>query len=538
MKLALATLLFAVNVLAIDSGMETVVKIDSGWVSGAGTTVRSYKGIPYVAPPTGDLRWKPPQPVKPWKGIRVAKDFLPICPQPQLMVGAAQSENCLGLNIWTPAHSASDKLPVLFWIHGGGFQIGASSQSVYDGEPLASAGVVLVSINYRMGIFGFLGHPALSKESPQGASGNYGLLDMVAGLEWVKRNIGAFGGDPNNVTIFGESAGGTAVMLLMVMPQSEGLFQKVIAESAWSLFTPISHLKESWYGRVPMEKFGEKVGSDLAALRSKSTAEVLKLAGPMQLGGEAADRGEAYMPIVDGWSLPDDPAKLFSQGKFHNVALIAGTNADEGTLMGGPPVHNLAALRKYAEQQFPQQADPLLATYPAATDADAWDAATHVSGDYLFLQGTRSVLRAAAKANPKTYQYQFTRLNGIGRKIKWGVFHASELPYVFGTLPDSAYGTQANLLGDFSPDADTYNDQDTRISKAMSAAWVRFAKTGDPNGAGLASWPRFGDGKESYLEFGDQIVAKTALRKKQIDFLTDFSAAQRARNPGSTGGSR
>jgi para-nitrobenzyl esterase len=180
----------------------------------------------------------------------------------------------------------------------------------------------------------------------------------------------------------------------------------------------------------------------------------------------------------------------------------------------------------------------MLATYPAATDADAWDAATHVSGDYLFLQGTRSVLRAAAKANPKTYQYQFTRLNGIGRKIKWGVFHASELPYVFGTLPDSAYGTQVTILGDFSPDADTYNDQDARISKAMSAAWVRFAKTGDPNGPGLASWPRFGDGKESYLEFGDQIVAKTALRKKQIDFLTDFSAAQRARNPGSTGASR
>jgi para-nitrobenzyl esterase len=538
MKLALATLLCAINVLAIESGLETVVKIDSGWVSGAGTAVRSYKGIPYVAPPTGDLRWKSPQPVKPWKGIRVAKEFLPICPQPQLMVGAAQSENCLGLNVWTPAHSTSDKLPVLFWIHGGGFQIGASSQSVYDGEPLASEGVVLVSINYRMGIFGFLGHPALSKESPQGASGNYGLLDMVAGLEWVKRNIGAFGGDPNNVTIFGESAGGTAVMLLMVMPQSEGLFQKVIAESAWSLYTPVSHLKESWYGRVPMEKFGEKLGSDLTALRSKSTAEVLKLAGPMQLGGEAADRGESYMPVVDGWSLPDDPARLFSQGKFHNVALIAGTNADEGTLVGGPPVHNLAALRKWAEQQFPQQADAVLATYPAATDADAWDAATHVSGDYLFLQGTRSVLRAAAKANPKTYQYQFTRLNGIGRKIKWGVFHASELPYVFGTLPDSAYGTQPTLLGDFSPDADSYNDQDTRISKAMSAAWVRFAKTGDPNGPGLASWPRFADGKESYLEFGDQIVAKTALRKKQIDFLTDFSAAQRARNPGSTSGSR
>jgi para-nitrobenzyl esterase len=180
----------------------------------------------------------------------------------------------------------------------------------------------------------------------------------------------------------------------------------------------------------------------------------------------------------------------------------------------------------------------MLLTYPAATDAEAWDAATHASGDFLFLQGTRSVLRAAAKANPKTYQYQFTRLNGIGRKIKWGVFHASELPYVFGTLPDSAYGTQASLLGDFSPDADSYNDVDTRLSKAMSMAWVRFAKTGDPNGPGLASWPRFSDGQESYMEFGDQISAKTGLRKKQVDFLTDFSAARRARNSAPGNGSR
>jgi para-nitrobenzyl esterase len=538
MKLAIGSFLLAALVFAGDSGLQTIVKIDSGWLAGGGTTVRSYKGIPYAAPPIGDLRWKPPQPAKPWKGIRVANEFLPICPQPQLMVGGRQSEDCLGLNVWTPARSASDKLPVMVWIHGGGFQIGASSQTVYDGEPLASQGVVLVSINYRMGIFGFLGHPALSKESPQGASGNYGLLDMVAALQWVKRNVSAFGGDPNNVTIFGESAGGTAVMLLMVMPQSEGLFNKVIAESAWSLYTPISHLKESWYARVPMEKFGEKIGTDLAALRSKNTAEILKLAGPMQLGGELADRGEIYLPVVDGWSLPDDPARLFSQGKFHNVALIAGTNADEGTLLGGPPVKNLASLRKWGEQQFGPQVEAMLAAYPAATDADAYDAATHASGDFLFLQGTRSVLRAVAKANAKTYQYQFTRVNGIGRKIKWGVFHASELPYVFGTLPDSAYGTAPTMFGDFSPDADSYNEQDTRISKAMSGAWLQFAKTGDPNGKGLASWPRFNDGKESYLEFGDQIAAKTALRKNQLDFLTEFSASQRSRNSGATGGSR
>src|SRR5215472_830951 len=280
MKLSIAVTLSVASALAATSGLETIVKIDSGLVSGSGVAVRSYKNIPFAAPPVGDLRWKAPQPVKPWKGVRIAKSYPPMCPQFQFIPGP-QSEDCLGLNVWTPARSANEKLPVMVWIHGGGFIIGGSSQSAYDGEPLASQGVVVVSINYRMGIFGFLAHPALSRESPQGVSGNYGMLDMVAALEWVKRNISAFGGDPANVTVFGESAGGTAVCLLMVMPQAQGLFNKVIAESAWEMYTPISHLKESWYGRISGEKFGEKLGTDLAALRSKSATEILKLAGPL-----------------------------------------------------------------------------------------------------------------------------------------------------------------------------------------------------------------------------------------------------------------
>jgi para-nitrobenzyl esterase len=551
MKLTIAALLSVASALAATSGMEAVVKIDSGLVAGSGTAVRSFKGIPFAAPPVGDLRWKPPQPAKPWKGVRIAKGFPAMCPQFQFIPGP-QSEDCLGLNVWTPARAASEKLPVMVWIHGGGFVIGASSQSAYDGEPLASQGVVVVSINYRLGIFGFLAHPALSQESPQGVSGNYGILDMVAALEWVKRNIGAFGGDPDNVTIFGESAGGTAVCLLMVVPQAQGLFHKVIAESAWGMYNPISHLKESWYGRISMEKFGEMQGADLAALRSKNTAEILKMVGMPDMAGDKADRGEAFVPVVDGVVFPDDPARLFAAGKFAHVALIAGTNADEGTLLGGPPVHNLAELRKFAQKTFGSQTDGLLAVYPASSDAEAFDAAAHAQGDYGFLQGTRSVLRAVSNANTKTlltvgkvrvasrqnkvFQYQFTRVNGIGRRIKWGSFHASEVPYVFATLPDSVYGTTASMVGDFSVDADSYNDQDTKLSKAMSSAWVRFAKTGDPNGPGLASWPVFTEQKESYLEFGDSIAAKTALRKKQLDFLSDFTASQRS--PGAVTTSR
>jgi para-nitrobenzyl esterase len=414
----------------------------------------------------------------------------------------------------------------MVWIHGGGFVIGASSQSAFDGEPLAAQGVVVVSLNYRLGIFGFFAHPELSKESPRGVSGNYGLLDMVAGLEWVKRNIGAFGGDPDNVTIFGESAGGTAVCLLMVMPQAQGLFQKVIAESAWGMFNPISHLKESWYGRIALEKYGEAQGS-LASLRAKSMTDIVKMVGSPDMGGDKASRGEDYVPVVDGAVLPDDPARLFSSGKFAHVALIAGTNADEGTLFGGPPVHSVAQLRTFATKTFGSQTDGLLAVYPAATDADAYPAATLAQGDYEFLAGTRSVLRAVAKGQNKAFQYQFTRVNGVGRRLKWGCFHASEVSYVFGTLPDSAYGTSATMIGDFSVDTDTYNDVDKRLSKVMGQAWVRFAKTGDPNGPGLTSWPAFQEGNEAYLEFGDSIAAKTALHKKQLDFLTDFTASQR-----------
>ncbi len=508
----------AVAGLICASGLDTLVKTDSGLVSGTGTAIRVYKGIPYAAPPVGGLRWKAPQPPKPWTGIRVATSFSANCPQMELMPGARQSEDCLGLNIWTPASlRQTSKLPVMVWIHGGGFAIGSGSQSVYDGEALAAQGIVLVTINYRLGIFGFLAHPALSRESPDGVSGNYGLLDMIAALEWVKRNIAAFGGDPENVTIFGESAGGTAVCLLMVAPQAKGLFQKAISESAAWINTPFSRLTESVYGRVPMEKFGEKLGTDLAALRSKSTADIFKLAGGPDMTGERTAVGEVYLPVIDGKVLPDDPGRLFTGGKFHNVPLIAGTNADEGTLLGGPPVKSLEALNTWAAKVYGTQSKAVLAAYGAASDADAYSKAASVYGDFLFLQGTRSVLEAVAKVNPHTYQYQFTRVNGVGRQLKWGAYHASEIPYVFDTLPDSAYGTVPMLFGNFTVAPDSFNDVDRVLSKAMSGAWVRFAKTGDPNRQGLPTWPAFRPGNESYMEFGDRIAAKSDLRKKQID---------------------
>jgi para-nitrobenzyl esterase len=275
-----------------------------------------------------------------------------------------------------------------------------------------------------------------------------------------------------------------------------------------------------------MTKFGEKLGTDLAALRAKSTTELLKTLPPPMTRNDAAERGEAYMPVVDGWVIPDDPARLFASGKFHHVALLAGTNADEGTLLGGPPVRSVAQYRKWAAEKVGPLADRLLSLYPASSDAEAHAAAAQASGDLLFLYGTRSVLRAAAKLNPNTFQYQFTRVNGIGRQIHWGAFHASEISYIWKTLPDSVYGTQASFLGDFSVNVDTYNEQDRNLSQAMSAAWVAFAKTGSPNGPGLVHWPAF-DGKESYMEFGDQIAVKESLRKAQVDFMSEYSEGLR-----------
>jgi para-nitrobenzyl esterase len=542
MKLLIGMLTLAASAWAASSELGTIIKIDSGYLAGSGAAIRVYKGIPYAAPPVGDLRWKPPQPVKPWKGIRVAKEFPDNCPQIPLVPGP-QSEDCLGLNVWTPAHSAFAKLPVMVWIHGGGFHIGASSQSAYDGELLASQGVVLVTFNYRLGVFGFLAHPELSRESPHGVSGNYGLLDIVAALQWVHRNIGAFGGDPQNVTIFGESAGGTAVCLLMVMPQADGLFQKAISESAAWMFGAFSNLTESWYGRMPMEQFGEKLGPDIAVLRAKSTAEILKMAKPRMFGagGDAAsERGEVYLPVVDGYVLPDDPARLFEEGRFHHVPLIAGTNRDDGSLFA-PHVRNLAQWRAWAVHKAGAMAGELMNLYPAPTDRDARQSATEASADYGFLYGTRSVLRANAQVEPHTYQYLFSRVNGLGRRTHYGAYHAAEIGYIFGTLPDSVYGTKPTLWADLTVYPDTYGAADAKLSQAMMSAWVAFAKTGSPNGPGLAHWPPFAPGHEAYLEFGDQIVAKTDLDRQHLDFMSRYGDGLRekiARTAASARGTR
>jgi len=498
---------------AFGAELNSIVKIDSGYVAGSAHGVRSYKGIPYAAPPVGELRWKAPQPPKPWNTLRIAKQFSAACPQQPGRMGEQRiAEDCLSINVWTPARDGKEKLPVLVWIYGGAFEIGSSASSAYDGTSLASQGVVVVSFNYRMGMFGFLAHPELSKESSQAVSGNYGLLDMMAALQWVQRNVAAFGGNPANVTIWGESAGASAVALLMVMPQAQGLFHKAIANSVWGIGNPIAHLRETWFARIPAEDYGRRFGT-LAELRARPMDELLKQAGSMDLAGVRMRRGEVFNPIVDGVTIPDDPWLLFAQGQFAHVPLIASTTADEGTMFG-PRVSTLKQASEWLHDAVhPGSAEALTKAYGLASDAQAGPLAIQINGDLMFALGTRAVLRAAAKANPNVYQYEFTRANGVGKRIRLNAFHGSDIGYLFGTLPDSPFSVSI-----FTPYPNDYTAHDAQLSGLMQGAMVKFVKTGNPNGSKLPKWPAYRE-RESYLEYGDTVTVKQALRPTQLDAL-------------------
>ena len=505
---------------------QNPVKVDSGWLVGGGTAIHYYKGVPYAAPPVGDFRWRPPQPLIPWKGLRLAKEYGATCTQYAIFPGSS-SEDCLTLNIWTPAHARNEKLPVMVWIHGGGFQVGAGSHTVSDGEEFAKQGVVLVSINYRLGIFGFFAHPDLNQESWSHTSGNYGLLDQIAALKWVRKNIGEFGGDPENVTIFGVSAGASSVCLLAVSPLAQGLFQRAIAESP-NMFQPIRHLSQTWYGRTGLQQIGSGESESISELRKLSADELFKKAQGIRPGDNFPEEEPVFMPIVDGWVVPDDPSQLVESGKIAKVPFIIGTNSDEGgMLLGFSPVQNLSEYRSYLVKHFASSADAVERLYSATNDAEAHRQAVHVAGDVAFLKGARLVIAAASGRNQHAYFYLFTRASGGDRNLHWGAFHGTEVPYVFDNLPDS---DEHLFLPTFSFEADTYDEKDYEIARIMNAAWVRFARTGDPNGGTLQAWPAYSQSRESYMEFGDTLAVKTNLRSKQLDYLADYYRKSRAKN--------
>jgi para-nitrobenzyl esterase len=518
--------LFALVLLSqpVTAAPAEQVRLDSGLIEGQslddGSGLRVWKGIPYAAPPVGELRWRPPEPVAGWDGVRATKEFGTICPQPPMLATMTgeqlppSSEDCLYLNVWTSAPSADARLPVMVWIHGGGLSLGWSQQAVYDGTAFAKRGVVLVSINYRLGPLGFLSLPDLSRESEHHASGNYGFLDQIAALEWVKRNIAAFGGDPENVTIFGESAGGTSVHALLTSPRAEGLYHRAISESSWITENNIAHLTEASPFGPSAEGLGSSWVSKLAGGGDTSLAALRKIPAAELIAKSAL----GYRPVIaiDGWFMPEHGEKAFGEGKGRKVPLIAGSNADEGTMfMGGLGFGKVDAYRDGLKKIYGDQASAVLALYPVASDAELDATLNRYLTDSWFLRATRGMLLGTAHAGAPTFQYHFTYPSRA--MPNWGAHHAAELGFVFN-----------NPGGIGAGKAPEWNEAERRIADAMIGYWVQFAKTGDPNRDGLPAWPKFDAGSEAYLEFGEQIKAGDHLCAGRCAELDRILGAVRA----------
>lgn len=483
---------------------KLVVRTTSGLV--AGTTVdmqggiAAYKGIPYAAPPVGELRWRPPQPPIAWTGIRDATHFGADCMQTPYVISTGQktSEDCLTVSVWTTPDAPHVHRPVMVFIYGGAFIGGSSAYPLYDGAKLAAEGVVVVGFNYRVGIFGFLAHPGLSAESPQRASGNYGLLDQIAALQWVRANIAAFGGDPHRVTVFGESAGAASIAFLMASPLAKGLFDRAIIQSP--VLPELADLRAA-------ERQGVTLGSDISALRRLTAEQLLAHNGdffPPVRGNLLPMTFPA--PIVDGFVLPGQPGAAFRSGKVNAVPAIIGANADEGRMFADDQhPASVSSYVSWVNQKFGPSADTLLRVYPAASDAQAQTSKVAIFGDATFGLATRVIARGISKRDAHTFAYVFTRsVQGRSQPPT----HSEELPFVFGSLE------QPSFVEHPAPDA-----TDLALSASMMRAWAQFAKTGDPNGVGLPRWPAYESGAESYLELGTQVQPGRAYARARLDAL-------------------
>lgn len=464
--------------------------------------VRAFLGLPYAAPPVGDLRWKAPQPAAKWEGVRPAAKFGAYCAQGKVfddMVfqDGVNSEDCLFLNVYTPANStAKSKLPVMFWIHGGGYAGGSSSEPRHNGDFLPTKGVVLVTINYRLGAFGFLATSELAKEG-NGAAGNYGLMDMVAALRWVRANIASFGGDPKNVTIFGESAGSFAVSTLMAAPAARGLFHKAIGESG-------SALGEDAVGSEPLKVHAKSDDEWVASLGVHSLAELRALPTDKILEAAKKKGTMGFMPTVDGKLLTESVNDAFVAGRQARVPLLAGWNRDEGGfLANGMTVEKWKA---YAATNFHERAVGFLKLYPGETDAQVAASATDYGGDEFIAFGTWQWLETNRKtSNSPVYRYHF-ELRALPSKFHTdtAAFHSDEIEYVFGTL-------------DTRPGA-AWRPEDRKLSDQVMSYWTNFARTGDPNGQGLPLWPKYGKNDE-LIHLDSTITSGPDTLRPRYEFL-------------------
>ena len=489
----LALVLLAVAALPVHAAQAEVTeaKVTGGVVSGtAEGGISIFKGIPFAAPPVGDLRWKAPAPVTPWSGVKRADAFARACMQAPNSQGNTSpvSEDCLYLNVWTPAASATAKLPVIVWIHGGGFTGGSTSISMYNGAGFAKKGVVLVSLAYRLGPFGFMAHPELSHESGHG-SGAYGIEDLVAGLEWVRANISAFGGDPGNVTIFGHSAGSAAVTFLAASPLSKGLFHRVIAMSG-SSFTPLQTSEKGGFGMsIPSLHLAETTGSAfLSKLGVNTIAEARKLSADTIQAATGA--GITFRPVADGYVISNDLYTLFEQHRFNDTPVLLGHTSDETLAFGGSKPVTPADFEKQIREQFGTQADAILKAYPHATDADAVRATRHVRNDTSFGWNMWTWAREQSKQGKgKVFSYYY---NNHGPQAE-GSGHGSDVPFAFQTLAGRR----------------TPSPEDLALSDMISSYYVNFAATGDPNGKGLPQWPAFTEKNQQVMVFDAAPSART-----------------------------
>lgn len=504
--------------------------------------VLQINGIPFAAPPEGDLRWRAPQPALGWDGVRDGREFGAECMQSRSGSGEflndllngmglnavqrhlatialesgpppAESEDCLFLNVRTANLGGPDLQPVMVWIHGGSHQTGAGSQGIYQANQLVDNGVVLVTINYRLGPFGYIAHPALSADDPRGVSGNYGLLDQVAALDWIKNNIDVLGGDPNNVTIFGESAGAQSVSEIMSTPLSEGLFHKAILQSGSSSYNA-NGLDTAIDGRLTMHEAGldffdglVSADADASELREiPADYIVAHIANKQHLGGYA-------LPTVDGVVIPKLMGQAIGDGSIHNVPVLAGYNADEATLFY--PSMNVPTV---LEPEFPEaledrlalladiygdvDADAMIQLY-GLDDPDTYQAAeTDMLGDDLFGVHMRYLAAANVAQNAPTYLYHFTRVPP-SKSQTIGAFHASEIFFVFGS--------HSPLAG--------LTEEDELLTEAMGVYWTNFAKTGDPNRAGVPAWPAYDPATDEWMTFNPSIDVQAGVRAEKLDIM-------------------
>jgi para-nitrobenzyl esterase len=483
------------------------VQVSNGHLRGQGGSVRRWLGVPYAEPPVGSMRWRAPQPAADWLGVRDALRFGldPLQSPSPFSRAPGCDEDCLTLNIWSP--DGARRAPVMVWVPGGGFMGGSASDRRSDGARLAAQGVVVVAINYRVGLAGFLAHPGLSAESEHGTSGNYGLLDQLAALEWVQKNIAAFGGDPQRVTAFGCSAGAASLSLLMTVPQARGLFHNAILQSPGA-FRPLASLGEA-------EAAGASLVPDVKALRAMTAEQLLSLSGGAAGAGRSLTGPRVLRPIRDGHVIARDELDAERAGLFADLPLITGNVIDEGSFfLARMPVDGREGLARKLEMDFRARAGEALALYGAASDADAPRCMADVFGDTQFTWATRHLADTwARRGSAPAYRYVFGRRPAHAES---GPTHTSEIAYVFGTLDDIA-------------PREVHDDADRALSLAIQQAWVRFADSGNPNGAGLPVWSPTSPGEHQHLKLDVPIGAGFGWREAHMTFLDSFFGADRQR---------